>query len=134
MSPIWVFLYVLCFRNAIVGRHLSTTDRKQIWILNVRCERATRTSQIPSTLSSISIFVAKYISKKLMCKKYHFNGALDAVQTSENGCIALLMTTTWIAAQLLYLRRTYHSRIKAPLYPAWNSTLNITKQKLLSGI
>lgn len=68
-----------------------------------------------------------FISARGGCgKTYLLNGILDAVRASEqNGCIAIAMATTGIAAQLLHLGRTYHSRMKAPLHPTENSTLNI---------
>ena len=68
-------------------------------------------------------------------KTYLLNGILDAVRSSNSdGCIALAMATTGIAAQLLNLGRTFHSRLKAPLHPNENSTLNITKQSQLSKL
>ncbi len=39
-----------------------------------------------------------------------------------------------IAAQLLHLGRTYHSRFKAPLDPTPESTLNITGQSTLAKL
>ena len=77
-----------------------------------------------------------FISARGGCgKTYILNGILDAVRASEpNGCIALAMATTGIAAQLLHLGRTYHSRMKAPLHPTENSTLNIKKQSQLSKL
>ena len=68
-------------------------------------------------------------------KTYLLNGILDAVRSSNSdGCIVLAMATTGIAAQLLNLGRTFHSRLKAPLHPNENSTLNITKQSQLSKL
>ena len=52
----------------------------------------------------------------------------------ENGCVALAMRTIGIAAQLLDLGRTFHSRMKAPLEPDENSTLNITAQSSLARL
>ena len=71
-----------------------------------------------------------FISARGGCgKTFLLNAILDAVRTSEpGGCIALGMATTGIAAQLLHLGRTYHSRLKAPLNPDENSTLNIAAQ------
>ena len=68
-------------------------------------------------------------------KTYLLNAILDAVRSSNSdGCIALAMATTGIAAQLLNLGRTFHSRLKAPLHPNENSTLNITKQSQFSKL
>ena len=44
------------------------------------------------------------------------------------------MGTTGIAAQLLDLGRTFHSRMKGPLQPDENSTLNITAQSSLAKL
>ena len=77
-----------------------------------------------------------FISARGGCgKTYLLNGILDAVRSFERGgCIALAMATTGIAAQLLHLGRTYHSRMKAPLHPTEESTLNITKQSQLAKL
>ena len=77
-----------------------------------------------------------FISARGGCgKTYLLNGILDAVRSFEQGgCIALAMATTGIAAQLLHLGRTYHSRMKAPLHPTEESTLNITKQSQLAKL
>ena len=50
------------------------------------------------------------------------------------GCIALATATTGIAAQLLNLGRTFHSRLKAPLHPTEESTLNIPAQGTLAKL
>ena len=77
-----------------------------------------------------------FISARGGCgKTYLLNGILDAVRSFEQGgCIALAMATTGIAAQLLHLVRTYHSRMKAPLHPTEESTLNITNQSQLAQL
>ena len=77
-----------------------------------------------------------FISARGGCgKTYLLNGILDAVRSFEQGgCIALAMATTGIAAQLLHLGRTYHSRMKAPLHPTEESTLNITNQSQLAQL
>ena len=77
-----------------------------------------------------------FISARGGCgKTYLLNGILDAVRASQTGgCIALAMATTGIAAQLLHLGRTYHSRMKAPLHPTEESTLNITSQSQLAKL
>ena len=55
-------------------------------------------------------------------KTYLENTILGAVRTMEpGGCIALAMATTGIAANLLTLGRTFHSRMKAPLTPSETS-------------
>ena len=68
-------------------------------------------------------------------KSYLSNGILAAVRTSEpNGCVALAMATTGIAATVLTLGRTYHSRMKAPLSPTPEGVLAITSQSVLAGL
>ena len=77
-----------------------------------------------------------FISARGGCgKTYLLNGILDAVRASElGGCIALAMASTGIAAELLHLGRTFHSRLKAPLEPNENSTLNIPAQSKLAKL
>ena len=63
------------------------------------------------------------------------NVLLDAVRCSEpEGCIALAMATTGIASQLLHKGRTFHNRMKPPLHPAEDSTLNIPAQSNLAKL
>ena len=48
-------------------------------------------------------------------KTFLLNAVLAAVRSLEQeGCVALAMATTGIAANLLSLGRTFHSRLKAP--------------------
>ena len=77
-----------------------------------------------------------FISARGGCgKTFLLNAILDAVRCSEpGGCIALAMATTGIAANLLHLGRTFHSRMKAPLHPNEDSTLNITAQSGLATL
>ena len=69
-------------------------------------------------------------------KTYVLNTILAAVRSLEPGkpSVALAMATTGIAANLLSLRRTFHSRMKAPLTPTENSTLSITAQSDLAKL
>ena len=68
-------------------------------------------------------------------KTYLLNSILSAVRTSEpGGCVALAMATTGIAATLLQLGRTFHSRMKAPLDPDATSTLSISAQSNLAEL
>ena len=68
-------------------------------------------------------------------KTFLLNAILDSVRSSEpNGCIALAMATTGIAATMLNLGRTFHSRMKAPIDPTENSTLNFTVQSDLGKL
>ena len=68
-------------------------------------------------------------------KTFLINSILSAVRISEpGGCVALAMATTGIAANLLDLGRTYHSRMKAPLNPDSESTLNISAQSGLAKL
>ena len=66
-------------------------------------------------------------------KTFLINAILSAVRTLEpGGCVALATATTGIAANLLKLGRTYHSRLKAPLTPTEESMLQISAQSNLS--
>ena len=68
-------------------------------------------------------------------KTFLINQILDAVRCStENGCIALGMAMTGIASTLINKGRTFHSRMKAPLDPASNSTLNINANSDLATL
>ena len=68
-------------------------------------------------------------------KTYLLNSILAAVRGLEpGGCTALAMATTGIAANLLDLGRTFHSRMKAPLTPAEDSTLAISGQSQLAKL
>ena len=68
-------------------------------------------------------------------KTYLLNTILDAVRSSEtDGCTALAMATTGIAATLLNNGRTFHSRMKAPLDPNEESTLSISAQSALAKL
>lgn len=68
-------------------------------------------------------------------KTFLLNGILDAVRSIEpEGCVALAMGTTGIAANLLHLGRTFHSRMKAPLTPTEDSTLQISAQSGLAKL
>ena len=68
-------------------------------------------------------------------KTYMFNALLNEVRTMEpGGCVALAMATTGIAAILLHLGRTFHSRCKAPLTPDAESTLTISAQSNLAKL
>ena len=68
-------------------------------------------------------------------KTYLLNALLSAVRSLEpGGCVALAMATTGIAANLLKLGRTYHSRLKAPLTPTDESTLQISAQSSLAKL
>ena len=68
-------------------------------------------------------------------KTYLLNVTLAAVRTLEPGvCVALAMATAGIAANLLQLRRTFHSRMKAPLDPDKDSTLKISAQSKLAHL
>ena len=68
-------------------------------------------------------------------KTYLLNCILAAVRTLEpGGCVALAMATTGIAATLLHLGRTFHSRLKAPLDPDETSMLKISSQSNLAEL
>ena len=68
-------------------------------------------------------------------KTYVLNSILAAVRSLEpGGCVALAMATTGIAANLLKMGRTFHSRMKAPLDPDKDSTLRISAQSNLAEL
>ena len=67
-------------------------------------------------------------------KTFLLNALLKAVHILDNGSVATAMASTGIAAQLLHLGRTFHSRLKAPLHPHEKSTLNITAQSSLARL
>jgi ATP-dependent DNA helicase PIF1 len=68
-------------------------------------------------------------------KTFLLNAILDAVRSMEpGGCIALATATTGIAADLLHLGRTFHSRFKAPLTAAEDSTLLISGKSSLAKL
>ena len=67
-------------------------------------------------------------------KTYLLNTILAAVRSKDGGCTALAMATTGIAANLLDMGRTFHSRMKAPLTVSENSTLGITGQSNLAEL
>ena len=68
-------------------------------------------------------------------KTYLLNSILAAVRSLEpGGCVAIAMATTGIAANLLKMGRTFHSRMKAPLDPDKDSTLRISAQSNLAEL
>ena len=68
-------------------------------------------------------------------KTFLLNTILSAVRSMEpRGSTALAMATTGIAANLLDLGRTFHSRLKAPLTPTEESTLHISAQSSLAKL
>ena len=68
-------------------------------------------------------------------KTYLTNAILAMVRTMEpGGCVALATATTGIAANLLHLGQTFHSRLKAPLTLSEESTLQISGQSSLAKL
>ena len=67
-------------------------------------------------------------------KTFLLNTILAAVRGQGAGSTALAMATTGIAANLLSLGRTFHSRLKAPLDATDESTLQITAQSALAKL
>ena len=68
-------------------------------------------------------------------KTFLLNAILSAVRSSDpGGCVALATATTGIAANLLQLGRTFHSRLKAPLNPTETSLLQISAQSGLAKL
>ena len=68
-------------------------------------------------------------------KTFLLNAILAAVRSLEpSGCVALAMATTGIAANLLSLGRTFHSRLKAPMTPTEDSMMAISGQSSLAKL
>ena len=68
-------------------------------------------------------------------KSWVQNAVLAEVRSMEpGGGVALAMATTGIAANLLMLGRTFHSRLKAPLSPTGESVFNIRGQSTLAEL
>ena len=68
-------------------------------------------------------------------KTYLLNTILKSVRSmSDQGEICLAMASTGIAANLLHMGRTYHSRLKAPLTPKEDSILDISVQSNLAKV
>ncbi len=68
-------------------------------------------------------------------KTYLLNTILKSVRSmSDQGEICLAMASTGIAANLLHMGRTYHSRLKAPLAAKDDSILNIPVQSNLAKV
>ena len=68
-------------------------------------------------------------------KTFLLNAILAAVRSSDaGGVVALAMATTGIAANLLTLGRTFHSRLKAPLTATEDSMLQISAQSGLAKL
>ena len=70
-------------------------------------------------------------------KTFVLNPLLAAVRSLEadkGGSVAIAVGTTGIAANLLHLGRTFHSRFKAPLSPHEDSVLAINAQSTLAKL
>ena len=99
----------------------------------------------PGQLDAFSTILQAVKENKPLClfldarggcgKTFTLNTVLAAVRSLEpGGCVALAMATTGIAANLLLLGRTFHSRMKASLTPAEDSILNIPGQSTLTKL
>ena len=60
--------------------------------------------------------------------------AVRLIEAEKGGSVALAVGTTGIAANLLHLGRTFHSRFKAPLDPAEDSHLALNAQSNLAQL
>ena len=60
--------------------------------------------------------------------------AVRLIDAEKGGSVALAVGTTGIAANLLHLGRTFHSRFKAPLNPSQDSVLAINSQSNLAEL
>lgn len=67
-------------------------------------------------------------------KSYVLNTILAGVRLLDESSIAIAVAASGIAANLLLLGRTFHSRFKAPLDVTETSTLAITKQSHLAEL
>lgn len=67
-------------------------------------------------------------------KSYLLNAFLASVRLLSEESIALAMAASGIAATLLLMGRTFHSRFKAPLTVTETSTLSISKQSNLTEL
>ena len=67
-------------------------------------------------------------------KTYVLNGILAAVRVLDGGSVALAVGSTGIAANLLHLGRTFHSRFKVPLNINSESVCNIDTQSALAKL
>ena len=67
-------------------------------------------------------------------KTYVLNAILAAVRTINDGSIALAVGATGIAANLLQLGRTFHSRFKVPLNITSESVCSISAQSTLADL
>ena len=65
-------------------------------------------------------------------KTFVLNGILAAVRTLDGGSVAIAVGSTGIAANLLHLGRTFHSRFKVPLNINSESICNIDAQSTLA--
>ena len=111
--------------TAVVEERLPNFTQEQAEIFNVVMD-AVRSD------SPLLIFVD---ARGGCGKTFLLNTILSAVRSMEpGGCTALAMATTGIAANLLDLGRTFHSRLKAPLTPTEESTLHISAQSNLAKL
>ena len=67
-------------------------------------------------------------------KTFVLNGILAAVRSLDGGSVALAVGSTGIAANLLHLGRTFHSRFKVPLNINSESICNIDAQSTLAKL
>ena len=67
-------------------------------------------------------------------KTYVLNAILAAVRLMDGGSVALAVGSTGIAANLLHLGRTFHSRFKVPLNVNSESVCNIDAQSTLAKL
>ena len=109
------------------------------WVAERQCQFTTEQEEIFKVVMNAVVSkepLQVFIDARGGCgKTFVLNGLLAAVRSMEaGGCPALAMATTGIAADLLTLGRTFHSRMKAPLTPAEDSIFNITAQSTLAEL
>ena len=110
--------------NTFISQRVPTFTPEQERIFNVVIEAVEKNDSLLA-----------FIDARGGCgKTYLLNTILSAVRKMESGSTALAMATTGIAATLLDLGRTFHSRMKAELNPSEESFLSITHQSHLAEL
>ena len=131
---------VQCVTNiqpAVIREELDFDVQELVERVNVRTptftpEQQTIHARICNAVQS-NEELAVFIDARGGCgKTYLLNTILSEVRSMNGGSTALAMATTGIAANLLDLGRTFHSRLKAPLSPGPESTLQISAQSNLA--
>ena len=100
-------------------------------------DRLTKFTKFDTVLEAIKKSEMKYVfidARGGTGKTYVLNAILSASRILENGSVALAVGSTGIAADLLQLGRTFHSRFKAPLNVHKDSVCSIDAQSTLARL